>query len=173
MRGESIPERGARNLVVMTGGRLAIHAILVVSAFWIPRALGAGAYGRYAAVFAVVQILVMFSTAGLPLVESRQLAPQWRKDRDHAVPLASTIWFSRLGFAVFSGLAAGLWVWFTPNLGQTVALSGIVALLCASRAAAEATRGLFLSIGRAGTLVALDLARAREALKALKALKDP
>lgn len=160
MRGESIPERGARNLVVMTGGRLAIHAILVVSAFWIPRALGAGAYGRYAAVFAVVQILVMFSTAGLPLVESRQLAPQWRKDRDHAVPLASTIWFSRLGFAVFSGLAAGLWVWFTPNLGQTVALSGIVALLCASRAAAEATRGLFLSIGRAGTLVALDLARA-------------
>ena len=54
MRGESIPERGARNLLVMTGGRVAIHAVLVVSAFWIPRALGASSHGRYAAVFAVV-----------------------------------------------------------------------------------------------------------------------
>ena len=107
MRGESIPERGARNLLVMTGGRVAIHVVLVISAFWIPRALGAGTYGRYAAVLAVIQILTMLSTAGLPLIESRQLAPLWRSDRSAAVSLASTIWLCRLGLAGLSGLAAG------------------------------------------------------------------
>jgi len=160
MRGESIPERGARNLLVMSAGRVATHAVLILSALWIPRALGAGPYGQYAAVFALVQILVVLSAAGLPLVESRQLAPRWRQERSNALELASTIWICRLGLAGVAGVLASLWLWATPTLGMGSLMCLLIALLCASRAAAEATRSLFLAIGRAGTLVLLDLVRA-------------
>ena len=47
--GGDAARRGTRNVAAMTAGRLAIHAVLVVSAFVIPRALGAESYGRYAA----------------------------------------------------------------------------------------------------------------------------
>jgi O-antigen/teichoic acid export membrane protein len=158
--GDDQARRGGRNLVVMTAGRLAIHAVLVVAAFVVPRVLGAESYGRYAAALAIVQILVAVSSAGLPLVEARILAPLWRRDRAAAATLGSTIWLVRLALAALSGLAAAAWVDLAPALGFDGQIVLLVGLLCAARAATEATRSLLLPLDRVGAMIGIELARA-------------
>ena len=157
--GGDAARRGTRNVAAMTAGRLAIHAVLVVSAFVIPRALGAESYGRYAATLAVVQILVTTSAAGLPFVEARFLAPLWRRDPGSASTLGSTLWVTRLALALVAGIAAGAWLALAPELGLGLTVCALAGLLCTTRSANEATRSLFLSVGRVGSLVALELAR--------------
>jgi O-antigen/teichoic acid export membrane protein len=158
--GDDQARRGGRNLLVMTSGRLAIHAVLVVAAFVVPRVLGAESYGRYAAALAVVQILVAFSSFGLPLVEARILAPLWRGDRAEAVTLGSTLWGVRLGLAALVGLAAATWIDLAPALGFGGATAVGIGLLCTARAATEATRSLLLPLGRVGAMIGIELARA-------------
>jgi O-antigen/teichoic acid export membrane protein len=157
--GGDAARRGTRNVAAMTAGRLAIHAVLVVSAFVIPRALGAESFGRYAAALAVIQILVTSSAAGLPFVEARFLAPLWRRDRAGAIALGSTLWLSRLALAVLAGVAAGLWLALTPQLGLGASVCALAGVLCTTRSANEATRSLFLAVGRVGSLIGLELAR--------------
>ncbi|MCP4655057.1 MAG: hypothetical protein GY856_06515, partial [bacterium] len=62
-------EHGIRYVVRLTTGRFAAQVVLVVSAFIIPRVMGAQSYGQYAAWLAMIAILRSASTLGLPMVE--------------------------------------------------------------------------------------------------------
>ena len=157
--------RGVRNLVVMTGGRLATHVVLVLSVFVIPRLLGAESYGRYAAAMSVVQILTIAASAGLPLVEARFLAPLWRLgDRAAVVELGSTIWLTRLALSALAGGATVAWFASAPQLGFGPLLWVLVGGVTAMRAAMESSRSLFLAVGSAGKMMGFDLARVSVAL---------
>lgn len=155
-----IVARGARNVAVTTTGRLATHVVLMVSAFAIPRALGAETYGRYAAALAVVQILMAGSTAGLAFVEMRFFAPLWRgTDRERALDLGSSIWVARLLLSLAAGVGAAVWLAGSRGLGFDVLTCMLAGLLCGSRSMLDATRSLFLSLGRAGPMIGFELAR--------------
>lgn len=151
--------RGAHNVAVLASGRLAIHAVGVLTTFVVPRVMGAEAYGRYGAALAVVQILVVASAMGLPLVEMRFLAPAWRSRRGDALALGSTVWLVRLALSALAGLLAFGWLQLAPALGFGVATCALLGLLCAGRAATEAARGLLFAVGRVGAMMRVELMR--------------
>ena len=89
--------RAVANLSRMTVGRLATQVVLVVSAVAIPRALGTEAFGRYAALVAVVVILEAVASGGLHMAEIRFLAPLWHQRRtEEAILLAHDNTLSKL-----------------------------------------------------------------------------
>lgn len=159
-----LARRGARNVAVLTSGRLAIYAVGVLTAFVVPRVMGAEGYGRYGAALAVVQILMVASAAGLPLVEMRYLAPVWRSEPERALALGSTLWVTRLGLSVAAGLAAFGWLRLAPALGFDTETCALLALLCGGRAATEATRSLLFAVGRVGAMMRIELLRVSLAL---------
>jgi len=133
--------------------------------------LGAEAYGRYAAVLAVVAILQAGSELGLHQVEVRFLSPLWRSaDVSEAVALGSSIWVFRLTLSVVAGVAAFLWLGATPAAGQSLAIVAALAALAALRSAQEATCDLFLSIGHVGKLKGFELLQAAARLLAVPSL---
>ncbi|MEE9608367.1 MAG: hypothetical protein V3U03_11570 [Myxococcota bacterium] len=145
----------------MVGGRSLAYAIAGISAVVIPRLLGAEGYGRYAAVMAVLAILQTASTAGLPMVEIRYLAPAWQLgNRSAALALGSTIWTTRLLLSALGAAAAVAWLGFSPALGLGLGVCLLIGLLCLVRCAQEATRSLFIPTGHVGKAVALELLRA-------------
>lgn len=153
--------RAVANLSRMTVGRLATQVVLVVSAVVIPRTLGTEAFGRYAALVAVVVILEAVASGGLHMAEIRFLAPLWHQRRtEEAVELGSSIWTIRLVLSLAAGAVALVWLAGSPTLGASAALIGAVALLVVARSALEATRQLFLSLDRVGHMVAFETARA-------------
>lgn len=157
--------RGAGNFTKMMVGRLAAHAVLVVSALVIPAVLGAENYGHYAAVMAVIAIVQVLSSSGLNMVEIRHLAPMWRSEtREDAVVLGSTIWTTRALLSITAGTVAAIWFCFSGDLLSGFAVWLFLSVLAVIRSLFEATRGLFLSLGRVGTFVGLDLGRAALAL---------
>lgn len=144
----------------MTGGRLATHAVLLLTALVVPRVLGAASYGRFGAAMAVVQILLTASGAGLALVEMRFLAPLWRsQDREAALDLASTLWSTRLLLSAAAAALAFVWFVLARSLDFGPLLCALLALFCFGRCATEATRSLFLSLGRVGPMMGLELLR--------------
>lgn len=158
--GADAAARGARNVAVMATGRLATHAVLVVSAFAIPRVLGAESFGRYAAAMAVVQILLGASGAGLAFVEMRFFAPLWREgDRNAALDLGSSIWTARLALSGVAALLATGWLALSAGLELGGLLCLLAGLLCGARCLLESTRSLFLSLGRAAPMTGFELAR--------------
>jgi O-antigen/teichoic acid export membrane protein len=160
-------DRGARNLTAMAAGRVATQAVLVLTAFAIPRALGAEGYGLYAAATAVVQILFTAAGVGLPMVELRYLAPLWRgPDRDSALDLGASIWAARLALSLLAGALAVAWL-AVAGLALGSATIALVGLFCVARSALEATRELFLPLGHVAPLVAFELLRASAALPAV------
>ncbi|NQZ95086.1 MAG: hypothetical protein HRU01_01120 [Myxococcales bacterium] len=157
-----------RNLAVMTSGRLATQAVLVVSAFLIPRVLGAEDYGLFAAIMAVVSIVQTGSAFGLPTVEVRFLAPLWqRADRAPAETLAATLWTARVALAVVGSAVLMVWILLSPQLGVGASLCGMLGVFALLRFALEATKSLLLPLGRVGGLAALDFARAALTLPAV------
>jgi O-antigen/teichoic acid export membrane protein len=154
----STTRRAANNLLKLTSGHLATVVALTLSGILIPRALGIEAYGRYAAVLAVVAILRALSTLGLQQVGVRFLSPLWRSgDSSEALVLGSTLWTVRLALAPLVGLLGGLWL--SQSVASEEGLWVLVALgaFCALRSAQEATRGLFLPIGHVGKLAGFEL----------------
>ncbi len=157
--------RGAANLVKMMTGRVAILLVVTVSGFVIPRILGPESYGEYAALLAVLAVLMMASFLGLPQVAVRFLAPIWSGDRrSEAVTLASSIRTAHLVLAVGAGAAATLWLALSPALALSLRICFLLGLLCVLQAAYRATRGLLLPVGHVGKMVAFDFLRAVLAL---------
>jgi len=157
--------RGAGNFTKMMAGRLAAQAVLVVSALVIPAVLGAENYGHYAAVMAVIAIVQVLSSLGLNMVEIRHLAPMWRSEaREDAVVLGSTIWTTRALLSIAAGIVAAIWFGFSGDLVSGLAVWLFLSALAVIRSLFEATRSLFLPLGRVGTFVGLDLGRAALAL---------
>jgi O-antigen/teichoic acid export membrane protein len=153
--------RAFRSARGMTFGRLATQAMLLISAFVIPRVLGLETFGLYAALMAVVAMLDSFATGGLQMAEIRFFAPAWRQaDKGPAVRLASTIWLSRLVLSGTAGLLAIVWLTVFSSLPIEVRIAVLVGLVVAIRSALEATRHLFLSIGQAGRMAAFEFLRA-------------
>lgn len=157
--GRSAAGRGAANLVKMMTGRLLIAAVLTVSGFLLPRFMGPAAYGRYAAILAVVVIVQTASALGLQQVEIRFLAPLWQTGgtrQSTAIELGSSLWTARLVLAALAGSATVLWLGLSPlELSSGILLAaGLLSLL---RAAQEATKGQLLPLGRVGRLVGLEL----------------
>lgn len=152
--------RAAGQFSAMLVGRLAIHVVLLGSAVVLPRVLGDGAFGRYAAVLGMVSILEMVSSGGLHVAELKFVPPLWRTDRDEAVRVASSIWSARMVFSVLVGGIAGIWLTLSPSLGGS---ASVVLAICAwlvARSALEATRHEFLAMGSVSPMVSFELARA-------------
>ena len=153
--------RAVANLSRMTLGRAVTQVVLVISAVVIPRTLGTEAFGRYAALVAVVVILEAVASGGFHMAEIRFLAPLWHQRRvEEAVALGSSIWTVRLVLSVVGGAVAAVWVAASPALGAGRALVAVVALAVVARSGLEATRQLFLSLDRVGHMVAFETARA-------------
>ena len=153
--------RAVANLSRMTLGRAVTQVVLVISAVVIPRTLGTEAFGRYAALVAVVVILEAVASGGFHMAEIRFLAPLWHQRRvEEAVALGSSIWTVRLVLSVVGGAVAAVWVAASPALGAGRALVAVVALAVVARSGLEATRQLFLSLDRVGHMVAFEAARA-------------
>ncbi|MFQ5591297.1 MAG: lipopolysaccharide biosynthesis protein [Phycisphaerae bacterium] len=154
-----------RNLALMLGGRLATQCVLIVSAFVIPRLLAPESYGHFAALMAVVAIVHPLSVCGLPLVEMRYLAPAWQEGRlVHATSLASSVWTARLGLSVVAAVVAALWLAVSPTLATGASSCVYLGLLALFYCASEATRSLFLSVGRPAHMSGFELVRALLAL---------
>jgi O-antigen/teichoic acid export membrane protein len=154
-------ERGLRDVAKITAGRLATQAVLVVSAFLIPRALGAASFGLFAALMAMLAIVQAAAAFGFPLVEARFLAPLWRQgERGRAVELGSSIWAARLLLSIGGAAAFAVWLALSPELGTGTTLLGWAVLLVLLRLAHEASKSLLLPVGRVGSLAAFDFARA-------------
>jgi O-antigen/teichoic acid export membrane protein len=152
--------RGFRNLSKMTAGRGVTQLVLIVSAIAIPVVLGAEAFGRYAALMAVVVILEVISSGGLHLAEIRFFAPMWQDgDREEAVVLGSSIWVARLSLAVLGGMIGLVWIWVSNPLHAEWPLVLAVALLITVRSSLEASRQLFLSLGLVGRMVVFEALR--------------
>lgn len=140
----------------MATGHLATVAVLTVSGILIPRVLGVQAYGRYSSVLAVVAALQAVSTLGLPQVSIRFLSPLWPTERSQALALGSTMWTLRLALTPVLGVVGFLWLGATVAGGQDRWILLALGLLCALRAAQEATRILFLPIGHVGKLTGFE-----------------
>ncbi|MCP4571825.1 MAG: hypothetical protein GY838_05680, partial [bacterium] len=137
------------------------QVVLVVSAFIIPRVMGAQSYGQYAAWLAMIAILRSASTLGLPMVEVRFLAPLWRLgQRVAALRLGSTIWTVKLVLAVVGGGAVMIWLELTPRLAGELDLVLVLGLLALLNYAHEAAISFYLPFGHVGTLAGFLLARA-------------
>lgn len=159
--GQNQAQRGAHNLLVMGTGRLATQVVLVMSAFLIPRMLGADGYGAFAALMALISIVQTGCAFGFPTVEVRFLAPLWRlNNRNEAEVLASSIWSMRLGLAVLGSLLVVVWIQSSPGLDIPPALGALLAGFALLRFSLEATKSLLLPLGRVGSLAALDFWRA-------------
>lgn len=142
----------------MMSGHVAMVVVLALSGILIPRALGAEAYGRYAAVLAVVAMLQGASTLGLQQVGVRFLSPLWRApDPSDALVLGSTIWTLRLALTPLIGLAGVFWLGGTIASQEQLGVRVALGLLCALRPAQEAALGLFLPVGHVGKLVGFEL----------------
>ena len=145
MRVTSIARRGAGNLTTMLSGRLASQIVLVVSAFIIPRVLGAENFGQYAAVMAVIAIAQTLSSFGLPMVEIRELPPlRSGSDPALAVELGSTIWVTRLILSAIAGAAALVWLAASQELVGASSILIPLGLLAFLRSAYEASRSQLL-----------------------------
>ena len=156
--------RAFRSASHLVSGRLVTLLVLVLSAFLIPRLLGAETYGLYASVLAMAAILEALSSGGLQMAEIRFVAPAWQSgERERALVYGSTIWFTRLGLAVLASCIAVPWLLSTGHL-----TSGLVVALLAAyvglRCAFEATRHLHLSYGLPGRMAWLEVARALSTL---------
>ena len=162
MRVTSIARRGAGNLTTMLSGRLASQIVLVVSAFIIPRVLGAENFGQYAAVMAVIAIAQTLSSFGLPMVEIRELPPLKKDGSDPAlaVELGSTIWVTRLILSAIAGAAALVWLAASQELVGASSILIPLGLLAFLRSAYEASRSQLLPLGSVNLYVGLDLLRA-------------
>ncbi len=153
--------RGASNLVKIVTGHAATSVVLILSGLVIPRVLGVANYGRFAAVLAVVAILVAASSCGLHSVEVRYLAPMWRgQDRSGLVKLASSVWAARLITGAVSGVVAFIWLIGSTKLGLDFGLCLMLGLFCFLRCAYEATSSLMLPAGHAGKMSGFELVRA-------------
>jgi O-antigen/teichoic acid export membrane protein len=153
--------RGLESVAKLTGGRFAAQLVMLVAAVVIPRLLGADAYGVYAAWMAVVAIGGGLATFGLPMVETRYLAPLWSLgNRPAALALGSTIWTIKLALATFAGGGVALWLFISPRLEASTAVTLCVGLLAFALYAHEAAISLYLPFGRVGTLSLFVLLRA-------------
>lgn len=153
--------RGLESVAKLTGGRFAAQLILLVAAVVIPRLLGAEAYGIYAAWMAVVAIGGGFAMLGLPMVETRYLAPLWSLgERPAALALGSTIWTLKLALSVAAGAGVALWLATSPRLEANPLVILWVGLLAFALYAHEAAVSLYLPLHRVGTLSLFVLLRA-------------
>jgi O-antigen/teichoic acid export membrane protein len=145
----------------MLSGRLATQIVLVVSAFIIPRVLGAENYGQYAAVMAVIAIVQTLSSFGLPMVEIRELPPLKKDGSDpaRAVELGSTIWVTRLILSAIAGAAALVWLAASQELAGASSILIPLGLLAFLRSAYEASRSQLLPLGSVNLYVGLDFLR--------------
>ncbi len=160
--------RGAANLLKMMTGQVATLVVVTVSGFVIPRILGPESYGEYAAVLAVLAVLMMASFLGLQPVAVRFLAPIWSGGRrGEAITLGSSIWTAHLVLAAGAGAAATLWLALSPALARSLRICFLLGGLCLLQTAYRATRGLLLPVGHVGTLAAFDFLRAVLALPAV------
>ncbi len=154
----------------MMTGHLATVAVLTVSGLLIPRIMGVEAFGRYAAVLAVVGILQAVSRLGVQKVAVRFLPPLWQaQDRSQALALGSTIWTVRMTATPLAAVAGCLWLGATVAADQHLAVLLALGLLCALRPAQEATLNLFLATGHVGKLTGFELLRAALRLPAVVA----
>ncbi len=164
----SAGSRGAGNLVKMMTGQVASLVVVTVSGFVVPRVLGPQSYGRYAAVLAVLAVLMMASSLGLQQVAIRFLSPLWsERRRAEAVVLASSLWAVLLVLAIGAGAAAVLWLALSPALELPLRICILLGFLCLLQSAYRATRGLLLPLGHVGKLAAFDFLRALMALPAV------
>ncbi len=164
-------ERGIRDVAKITAGRLATQAVLVASAFLIPRALGSASFGLFAALMAMVAIVQAAAAFGFPLVEARFLAPLWRQgERGRALTLGSSIWAARLLLSAAGAAGFALWLGLSPELGAGLGLFAWAVLVTLLRLAHEASKSLLLPVGRVGALAAFDFARAALTLPLVLAL---
>lgn len=153
--------RGVYSLVTMLTGHAGTVVVVTLSGFLVPRFLGASSYGLYAAVMAVVGIMVSTSTLGLPPVGMRFLAPAWRlRDRSESLPLHSALWTTRQVSSLLAGVVGGIWLGASSHPELGLAGSLLLGLLCWLRAAHEATRSQFLYLGEIGKMVGFEFLRA-------------
>ncbi|MCH2173237.1 hypothetical protein MK489_20860 [Myxococcota bacterium] len=171
---QSEARRGAHNLLVMGTGRLATQVVLVMSAFLIPRVLGADGYGAFAALMALISIVQTGCAFGFPTVEVRFLAPLWRlNDRGDAEVLASSIWLVRLGLSLVGGVMVAVWIQSSPGLDVPLGLVALLVGFALLRFSLESTKSLLLPLGRVGSLAALDFWRAAVTLPCIVFLYPP
>jgi O-antigen/teichoic acid export membrane protein len=145
----------------MVTGRIATQAVLVASAFVIPRVLGVEAYGQYAAVMAVILMSQVLSSFGLPMIELRELPPLMRSSHpEQGAVLGSTIWVTRIILSMVAGFAAFAWLSQSEVLVPTAAVLVPLVAVAILRSAFEATRSLLLPLGRVAAFVGFDFFRA-------------
>ncbi len=172
MTDRTAAHRGFANVVKLVSGRLATHALLVLSAFILPRLFGAENYGVYSAVMAILLIMQTLTILGLAPIEARYLSPLWAGRRlEEATELASTTWVLHCLLALVTGLATAIWLAATPRLhfGDPASWAVVlpaIAVTATLRRSFEASRTLLLPLQRAGTMALLELLRAGTVLVA-------
>ena len=160
--------RGVRSVGQLVSGRFAAQAVLLVSAFLIPRHLGAETYGHYVAWMAIVAIVRSGVSLGIPMVEVRFLAPLWaREDRAEAVRLGSTIWIAKLGLSLLGGLLVISWVALSPELSLGLGLAAALGFMAFLNYVNEGAISLLLPLGRVGSLSVFLVIRAALTLVAV------
>ena len=74
--------------------------------------------------------------------------------------LGSTIWTTRAILSIAAGMVALIWFGCSGDLVSGLAVWLFLSVLAVIRSLFEATRSLFLPLGRVGTFVRLDMGRA-------------
>lgn len=148
--------RGVRSATFALLGQVCNLAVVALASILIPRLLGVEDFGKYSAATAVVSILFVVSTLGLPMVEIRLLPPlQMRGDFHALAQAASSLWSLRLIAAVVSAAVAGAWIASSGPTSQA-ALAAAVAIFALARFCYQSTRSLLVSLDRVAMYMVVE-----------------